>query len=82
MKSIESIEKDGYEFSPLKIAYQNLEEMENWEVKDWANSWNGDLPVDNFKDKAGNLIELTSENIDDIKAQLARNEFQNLIEFE
>jgi len=78
---LENIEKDGYEFTPLKIAYQNLEQMENWEVKDWANSWKGDLPVDNFKDKSGNLIELTSENIDDIKAQLARNEFENLINF-
>jgi len=79
-KIVENVEKDGYEFTPLKIAYQNLEEMENWETKDWANSWKGDLPVNNFKDKAGNLIELTSENINDIKAQLARNEFQNLIE--
>jgi hypothetical protein len=78
---LDNIEKDGYEFNQLKLAYQNLEEMEKWEIKDWANSWNGDLPVDNFKDKAGNLIELTSENINDIKAQLARNEFQNLIEF-
>ena len=78
---LDNIEKDGYEFNQLKLAYQNLEEMEKWEIKDWANSWNGDLPVDNFKDKAGNLIELTNENIDDIKAQLARNEFQNLIEF-
>jgi len=78
---VKNIEKDGYEFTPLKITYQNLEEMENWEVKDWANSWKGDLPVDNFKDKSGNLIELTSENIDDIKAQLARNEFENLINF-
>ncbi len=76
---VENIEKDGYEFTPLKINFQNLEKMENWEVKDWANSWKGDLPVDNFKDKSGNLIELTSENIDDIKAQLARNEFENLI---
>ena len=79
-KIVESVEKDGYEFTPLKIAYQNLEEMENWETKDWANSWKGDLPVNNFKDKAGNSIELTNENINDIKAQLARNEFQNLIE--
>ena len=78
---LDNIEKDGYEFNQLKLAYQSLEKMEKWEIKDWANSWNGDLPVDNFKDKAGNLIELTSENIDDIKAQLARNEFQNLIEF-
>ena len=78
---VKDIEKDGYEFSPIKIAYENLDKMEKWEIKDWANSWNGDLPVNNFIDKAGNLIELTSENIDDIKAQLARNEFQNLIEF-
>ena len=78
---LENIEKDGYEFTQLKIAYQNLDEMENWKIKDWANSWKGGLPVDNFKDKSGNLIELTSENIDDIKAQLARNEFQNLLEF-
>jgi len=78
---LENIEKDGYEFTPLKIAYQNLEEMENWEVEDWANSWKGDMPVENFKDKSGNLIELTSENINDLKAQLARNEFQNLINF-
>ena len=78
---LDNIEKDGYEFNQLKLAYQNLEEMGKWEIKDWANSWNGDLPVDNFKDKSGNIIELTSENIDDIKAQLARNEFQNLIEF-
>ena len=78
---LDNIEKDGYEFNRIKLAYQNLDEMEKWEIKDWANSWNGDLPVDNFKDKSGNIIELTSENIDDIKAQLARNEFQNLIEF-
>jgi len=77
---VENIEKDGFEFTQLKISYQNLEEMENWEVKDWANSWKGDLPVDNFKDKSGNVIELSVENINDIKAQLARNEFQNLIE--
>ena len=79
-KIVESVENDGYDFTPLKVTYQNLDEMQNWKTKDWANSWKGDLPVNNFKDKAGNLIELTSENINDIKAQLARNEFQNLIE--
>ena len=78
---VDRIEKDGYEFASLKIAFENLDKMEKWEIKDWANSWNGDLPVNNFLDKAGNIIELTSENINDIKAQLARNEFQNLIDF-
>ena len=80
-KIVEDIEKDGYEFTPLKMTFQSLEEMEKWESKDWANSWKGDLPINSFNDKSGNLIELTSENIDDIKAQLARNEFQNLINF-
>ena len=79
---LDNIQKDGYEFTQLKIAYQNLAKMENWDIKDWANSWKGDLPVDKFKDKSGNLIELTSENIDDLKAQLARNEFKNLLEFD
>ena len=78
-KILNDIEKDGYEFTPLKITYQNLEEMEKWEIKDWASSWNRDLPIDNFKDNSGNLIKLTSENINDLKAQLAINEFQNLI---
>ena len=50
---VKNIEKDGYEFTPLKITFQNLEKMENWKVKDWANSWKGDLPVDNFEDKSG-----------------------------
>ncbi len=77
---VNNIEKDGFEFTTLKISYQNVKEMENWDIKDWANSWKGDLPVNNFKDKAGNVIELSDENIDDIKAQLARNEFQNLIQ--
>ena len=80
-KIIKDIEKEGYEFTPLKMTYQSLQEMEKWEAKDWASSWKGDLPINNFNDKSGNLIELTGENIDDIKAQLARNEFQNLIEF-
>ena len=80
-KIVKDIEKDGYEFTPLKMTFQSLEEMEKWEAKDWANSWKGDLPINSFNDKSGNLIELTGENVDDIKAQLARNEFQNLIDF-
>ena len=31
---LDNIEKDGYEFNQLKLAYQNLEEMEKWEIKD------------------------------------------------
>ena len=51
-KIVEDIEKDGYEFTPLKMTYQSLEEMEKWKAKDWANSWKGDLPINNFNDKS------------------------------
>ena len=60
------------------LAFGNKEFNDS--LKELKNHFNFNLQVvDNFKDKAGNLIELTSENIDDIKAQLARNEFENLI---
>jgi hypothetical protein len=62
------------------MSFGNLDKMENWNIKDWANSWRGDLPSNQFKDKTGNLIELSDDNIQDLKAQLARNEFQNIID--
>ena len=48
-------------------------------MKDWANAWRGELPND-IKDSAGNLIEFTEENMEDLKAQLAINTFSNMID--
>lgn len=79
-KIISNIEAQGYEVQSIKMSFDDLNKMENWDVKDWANSWRGDLPSNQFKDKAGNLIQLSNENIQDLKAQLARNEFQNIID--
>ena len=53
--------------------------MERWVMSDWANAWRGDLPTE-VKDSAGNLIEFTEENIEDLKAQLAINTFSNMID--
>ena len=74
------VENQGYEVQSIKMSFGNLDKMENWNIKDWANSWRGDLPSNQFKDKTGNLIELSNDNIQDLKAQLARNEFQNIID--
>lgn len=79
-KIMSNIEAQGYEVQSIKMSFDDLNKMENWDVKDWANSWRGDLPSNQFKDKAGNLIQLSNENIQDLKAQLARNEFQNIID--
>ena len=48
-------------------------------MKDWAESWKGSLPTE-IKDTDGNLIEFTQENIEDIKAQLAMNTFNDMID--
>jgi hypothetical protein len=61
------------------MSFGNIDEMNGWEVKDWANSWRGDLPSE-IKDKAGNLIEFSEENMQDLKAQLAINTFSNMID--
>ena len=79
-KILLSVENQGYEVHSIKMSFGNLDKMQNWNIKDWANSWRGDLPSNQFKDKTGNLIELSDENIQDLKAQLARNEFQNIID--
>ena len=79
-KILSTVESQGYEVQSIKMSFDNLDKMENWNVKDWANSWRGDLPNNEFKDKSGNLIQLSSDNIQDLKAQLARNEFQNIID--
>ena len=79
---LNDIEQKGYEIPSIKMSFKDIKEMENWNKKDWAKSWRGDLPSNEFKDKAGNLIELSQNNIEDLKAQLARNEFENLIALE
>ena len=79
-KILSTVESQGYEVQSIKMSFDKLDKMEDWNVKDWANSWRGDLPSNEFKDKSGNLIQLSSDNIEDLKAQLARNEFQDMID--
>ena len=79
---INEVENQGYELTSIKMSFADINQMQSWEITDWANSWRGDLPQNEFKDKDGNLIELTEKNIEDLKAQLARNEFENIISTE
>ena len=59
------------------MTFDNFENMKRWASKDWAKSWRGELPTE-IKDTDGNLIEFTNENIQDIKAQLAINTFNEI----
>ena len=51
--------------------------MKNWKKSDWANSWKGSIPLD-LNDNKGNLIDFSDQDIEDLKAQLALNNFNNL----
>jgi hypothetical protein len=61
------------------MSFDDVDNMKRWAMKDWANSWRGELPSE-IVDKSGNLIEFSSENIQDIKAQLAYSSFNSLID--
>ena len=61
----------------IKIDYKSFEEMKNWKKSDWANSWKGSIPLD-LNDNKGNLIDFSDQDIEDLKAQLALNNFNNL----
>ena len=67
------------EIKSVTMSFGNVDEMKRWVMKDWANSWRGELPTE-IKDSAGNLIEFTEANIDDLKAQLAINTFNSMID--
>ena len=78
-ETLNQLNVDGFEIKSVSMSFDNIDNMKKWATKDWANSWRGELPT-NIKDTSGNLIEFSSENIQDIKAQLAYSSFNNLID--
>ena len=78
-KTLNQLAEDGFEIKSVSMSFDNIDNMKKWAMKDWANSWRGELPNE-IEDKSGNLIEFTTENIQDIKAQLAYSSFNSLVE--
>ena len=76
---LDNIEEQGFDIKSVTMSFGNIDEMNGWEVKDWANAWRGELPSD-IKDNAGNLVEFTEENMQDLKAQLSLNTFNGMID--
>ena len=78
---IEEIQKNDFELKSVTMTFDDFDNMKNWALKDWAKSWNGELPSE-VKDLDGNIIEFTDENIEDLKAQLAINTFNEIIKID
>tara|TARA_B100002052_G_scaffold84823_1_gene77928 strand:- start:70 stop:2064 length:1995 start_codon:yes stop_codon:yes gene_type:complete len=75
---IAEFENNNLDVNVVEMSFSNLENMKVWTKKDWANSWRGKLP-DELQDDQGNLVKMTTENINDLKAQLAINSFNEII---
>ena len=75
---VNSIEKNNFDLKSITMTFDDYDNMKRWASKDWAKSWKGELPSE-IKDTDGNLIEFTDDNIQDLKAQLAMNTFNEMI---
>ena len=74
----EILNNEGIPTEGIKINLKDLETMENWTKEEWANAYTQEIPSQ-IMDDAGNVVEtLNDENIQDIKAQLALTELQDL----
>ena len=78
-ETLDQLDENGFVIKSVSMSFDEVDNMKRWAMKDWANSWRGELPSE-IEDKSGNLIEFSSENIQDIKAQLAYNSFNSLID--
>jgi hypothetical protein len=78
---VEEIQENGFDLKSVSMTFDDFDNMKRWASKDWAKSWKGELPAE-VKDIDGNIIEFTDENIQDLKAQLAINTFNNMIDID
>ena len=78
---VDQIEKSGFDLKSVTMTFADFDNMKRWASKDWAKSWKGELPAE-VKDIDGNIIEFTDENIQDLKAQLAINTFNDMIDID
>jgi len=78
---VDQIKKSGFDLKTVTMTFDDFDNMKRWASKDWAKSWKGELPGE-VKDIDGNIIEFTDENIQDLKAQLAINTFNDMIDID
>jgi len=79
-KIMATIENElNIKINSIKMNYETIDKMKAWEKSDWADSWKGSLPL-NLNDSKGNLIDFSDQDIEDLKAQLALNNFNKLFD--
>jgi len=80
-KYVDEIQENSFDLRSVSMTFDDIDKMKKWASKDWAKSWKGKLP-EKIKDTDGNIIAFSDENIEDLKAQLAINTFNEMISFD
>ena len=65
----------------LNMQLASVEEMNKWALSDWANAWKSPIPT-KVVDTTGIEINLSDEQIEEVKAQLAMQNFREIINVE
>ena len=65
----------------INLMVASASEMKKWKLSDWANAWKNPIP-ESIVNEAGIEINLSEDEIESIKAQLAMKNFKELIDLE
>ena len=65
----------------INLQVASASKMKDWTLSDWANAWKNPIP-EIIVDDAGIEINLSPEEIESIKAQLAMKNFKELLDLE
>ncbi len=65
----------------LNMQLASVEEMNKWALSDWANAWKSPIPT-KVVDTTGIEVNLSDEQIEEVKAQLAMQNFREIINIE
>ncbi len=64
----------------LNLQLASAENMKEWKMKDWANAWKSPIPT---KIQEGGIeVSLSNEEIEAVKAQLAMQNFQEIMDID
>ena len=72
----------GVELNSINLQLASKEDMDKWVLSDWANAWKSPIPTKKQKNTAGIEISLTKNEIESVKAQLAMQNFKELIDID
>ena len=75
---IDKLKAESINLSSLNLKLDNFEKMTLWARKDWANAWQNPIPKKIDDKEQGIMIDLSEEDVESIKAQLAIDHFNSL----